>query len=346
MLALLLLVTLVAFSSAEKRVTLGPALASMSAQNLLDRSTYVKGMNQIYYCKMDSAGTYTSSVQHTLVPTTKVFNLDAVWYGKNSAGLVVDPPALSLSNVNGYTLISATFTGGQLTDSYGCSDLPTNVNYVGKLCSFTVDYIAVDQGAVIMTTDFGVTIKIPKTASVSGSTSATKIYRKGCDCEILSALPLSIALFTDTACTVAFTGPSITYGSNMCLKVTSTNAAANSYTFEMAIINMAYPAQGVTKTVDITAVSTRSCGNPCQKGLGMAYFDVSAVGSPVTFTVTVILRSSQGRLLVTRQLGDPAEGNGLQGSSPAIPVTGVPSSSASGLLVAVLSFLSMLLLIL
>ena len=321
-----------------KRVTIAPS-ATMDAVSLQDRVNYVKGANHMYFCAFDEiAKTYTSTVRQNAPDLTKIKSLDAVWYGKNKAGIQVDPPTLTTSTTGGYLYLTATYTSDQLVEAYGCLDMPVNPNYVGKTCTFTVDYLATDQGQVVLTTDFGVSIKIPKTGTASATTNAVKLYKKGCDCEIISTLPLTVEIFTDDACTVKFAGSSFKYGDRVCLKMSTSSSLASTYYFEVASIIMAYPANGVQTTQEMKPVARIVCGTQaaCVKGMASASFDMLVVGDPVTFTVTVILRDSSGQ---RRLLQEVSPGKGLEGTSPGVKVI----SSAAGLTVTVLSFLAVLL---
>ena len=284
----------------------------MDAIKLQNRAKYISSLKQEVVSNFDNVDKFTTWVKQAAPDDDKLYSLKAILYAVKSDGTRVDPPNFERMNATGYIYLGTVYSTNDLKESYGCKELPENPTYTGKMCEFSMDYIATESNQVLSTVDYSVSIKIPKLGSSTVSITATKIYKDLCDCEILSAYPLIVQAYTDSACTVPLTGNSLVYASTLCLKLTSTNSLASSYNFVPTSLIMTYSTtSGSPISVEIIPVASIVKS----KGMAMLTFDVLTTGNRVHFTSTLILQSAKRMLHSGRNLEDIAEGMGLQGTS-------------------------------
>lgn len=292
-------------------IVIGSA-ATMDALKLQARANYIKSLKQDILATTDNVANFTTTVKQIAANTSEVYSLSTVLYGVKADNTRVNPPNFKMTSDGTYAYLATSYNTSQLTNAYGCQDLPTNPTYIGKLCEFSLDYVGTESQQVLATVEFSLAIKIPKSASSTYSVNAAKIYKNLCDCSIVTAYPLVVEAFSDTGCSKPFTGTSITYGSTICLKLTSTNTLANSYTFSPSSVLMTYRTTGGSPiSVEMIPVTSISKG----KGYAFVSLDVLTTGNQVLFTTTLVLEGGRRMLEEGRLLQAVAEGNGLQGNT-------------------------------
>jgi len=324
---LIFILALVVYSRAFLKIDLG-GKGSVGPKELKARVDYLKNKKSVVGSTVDNVSKFTVTITQAPVDTSTVQQLEVQLYAKNTAGLSVNPPGFTSEIIGGNQVLTIPYNSNQLTDFYGCRELPFNPTYIGKICDFTLDYVASELGVVLATDIFSVTVKIPKQGSSTMTVNAKKIFNDLCDCEVLGAYPLMVQVFIDSDCTKPLVGSEVTLGQKICMKLTTTNNLASTYDFETRSVLMTYyDAAGAPKTQEMITLSEIVDG----KGTSKINIEVLSTGDSIMFTNTVLLKNSRRMLGGNRVLIDDFAGKGLQGNSQSLLIkkTFATSSASS-----------------
>lgn len=311
---LIFILALVVYSRAYLKIDLG-GNGPMTAQGLKARVDYLKTKNSVVDSTVDSASKFTIKIIQKPVDTSTVHQLEVRLSAKNSAGASVDPPGFYSEILNGNEILTIPYTSNQITDFYGCWELPYHPNYVGKMCDFTLNYVASELGVVLATDFFSVAIKIPRQGSSIMTVNAKRIYRNLRELQESNEYPLIIEVFTDPDCTVKLVGNEVTYGDRICMKLTTTDNLASTYDFETRSIVLYYfRSHDEVEIMEMIKTSDIKDG----KGISKINTDVLSVGDS-SFNIAVVLKKKDiagGNKLVD----DIMIGKVLRGDSPTLTV--------------------------
>lgn len=291
----------------------------MDAIRLQARADYIECLTQEIVYGYDEIRTVHAGVEQEVPPAT-LSALYAELRAVRKDGTLVDPPNFSMVQTRGEDdiVLQTSYDITQLTDVYGCREIPETPAYTGRMCEFTMDYTATELGVVLATVDFTLTVKQFKMGVGTYVVSAVKIYKKLCDCEIIEKYTLHIEAYKDAECTIPLNGESLVYGAPLCLKVTSPDSLASRYKFTPTSVLMRYPdAEGETISVEMIPVATVASGD----GWAEIVLDATTVGEHISFLVTVVL--GEGTLIEdvaqvdysTEQPKNEDEANGNEGEN-------------------------------
>ena len=309
----LILLLFLAFSSAT-RVDLAETLENMDALALQIRKDYVAGLDQQIECFEEDVGRYGISLIQA-EPPANLNSLHLNVQTKREDGSRANPPEVFLEpGETGLIKITSYFDLEELTDAYGCVEIPDNEDYFGRICYFIVDYFATDSGLTLATVEYSLAVRIPKHNDVEYIIKATKIYKELCDCEILNEYTLQVEAYIDAECEVPLEGDTLVYGSLLCLKVFTTDALAQGFLFNPTSVLMVYKdIDGNDRTVEMIPVAETLNG----RGMSEIVMDVLAVGDFISYTITVRLEGGLRALVDVnlRRLSEIKENSGIQGGS-------------------------------
>lgn len=285
------------------------------------RADYVESLQHTTECEFDEVDTIKVSVIHAK-PPENLRSLHTVVYAVRDDGARLNPPMFYKEETgNGHIKLTIEYKMNQLLEAYGCTNLPANDDYMGKMCSFSLSYVATDSMLELMEVEYALAVRIPKHSNVEYVISAEKIYKKLCDCVINNDYTLEVEAYIDADCEVPLNGATLIYGSLVCLKVTTTDSLASRFTFNPTSVLMVYKdSMGGDRTVEMRPVATVTSG----RGFAEIAMDVLSVGDYISYTITVVLEGGLRALVDVdlRRLEALKEGEGIQGESAWFTVEG------------------------
>ena len=307
MICIILLLLIASYANAELVLVLA-SQTEINAMNLLSRAQYIKNLKNEVITSIDNIEKYTISIKES-IPNENVNSINVALYSVLENSTRVDPPNFQITIDSSSIYFGTSFSNDDLSEKYGCIEVPSNDKYVGKICQFNMDYIASESDIVLATVSFSMSIKIPKIQDEDYSIIGNKVYKNLCDCSIDTTYVLTVDIYTDKDCTQPLKGSSLEYGSTICLKLSSQSLLANFYYFTPTSVMMNYNTiTGNILSTEMIPVTTIVSG----KGTATAALDVLTTGTQISFVATVILNSN-GRRLEERELEELENGNGIQG---------------------------------
>lgn len=280
------LILILSLSSALRVDIANSPAGPMDPFRLQARADYIECLTQKIIYGYDQLRTVSIGVEQE-APSANVSALYAEMFALKKDGTKIDPPNFSLIASRGSDIVlDSCYDLDQLVERYGCYDLPETSTHYGKKCDFTMNYAATELGVTLATLDFTLTVRQYKLAVGVYTISATKIYKKLCDCEIINKYAIEVDAYIDTDCEIPLEGNTLTYGSLICLKVTSPDALASRYQFVPTSVLMNYTnAMGDLLSVEMIPLAT------VESGIGYAEIamDVLITGDHVSYFVTIVL---------------------------------------------------------
>jgi len=217
-------------------VIANPPSGTMTAINLLDRITYLKSLSDYYTCGIENNGANLYSIIRVkLLDTTRIFSLALAPYTFTNAGVTQNiPGTITFTSDSSYSYIKVSIPVSALTDANACYEYTNTTTYVGRLCNLKLDFLATDLSASLLTIAYSLGVQINKKTQVATSLGISKINKNGCNCTVNDTFPVTVQMFSDTACTVPLNTSAVVVGSHICLKLTSSSAEASIFHFDLA----------------------------------------------------------------------------------------------------------------
>eukprot|EP00826_Nyctotherus_ovalis_P043626 TRINITY_DN4614_c0_g1_i1.p2 TRINITY_DN4614_c0_g1~~TRINITY_DN4614_c0_g1_i1.p2 ORF type:complete len:209 (-),score=57.22 TRINITY_DN4614_c0_g1_i1:154-780(-) len=158
-------------------------------------------------------------------------------------------------------------------------------------------------------------IKIEREIKGEFELGVNPVLINGCDCSLVVDIKAKTELFTDEDCSVPLrAGESVEYGSTLCLKLYSDDAAVQTKTFHTTTLNMYYTGSlGQLKELDVKSISKFGCGSPCQPATAYAILSLPVVGQ-VQFQQVVVMKE-MSRLLSNTGLDEDNDNGGTTGKT-------------------------------
>eukprot|EP00826_Nyctotherus_ovalis_P049182 TRINITY_DN589_c0_g1_i14.p1 TRINITY_DN589_c0_g1~~TRINITY_DN589_c0_g1_i14.p1 ORF type:complete len:392 (-),score=82.04 TRINITY_DN589_c0_g1_i14:10-1185(-) len=299
--------------SSALRVDLAEIQDPLEAIGHQIRADYIESLEHITLCEFDDLDTIKLSVVHA-TPSANLRSLHTVLYAVRDDGARMDPPMFYKEETgNGHIKLTVEYKMNQLLDAYGCVDLPANNDYMGKMCSFSLSYVASDSMLELVEVEYALAVRIPKHSNVEYIISAEKIYKKLCDCVINNEYTLEVEAYVDADCEVPLNGA-------------TADSLASRFTFNPTSVLMVYKdSLGGDRTVEMRPIATVTSG----RGFAEIIMDVLSVGDYISYIITVVLEGGLRALVDVdlRKLEGLKEGEGIQGESPWFTIEGFENAS-------------------
>lgn len=342
--------------SSASRIDLAAVEDPLSGEGHQLRADYIEALQQEIECFEADVGVFGISVIQA-APPEALRSVHVVLQASREDGSKVSPPSfVQEDGENGNIKLTAYYELEELTDAFGCIDIPESDDYFGKICYFSMDYVGTDSMLVLSTIEYSLAVRIPKHQNVEYVIAASKIYKELCDCVIDNDYELQVEAYTDADCEIPLNGETLIYGALICLKVTTDDPLASRFIFNPTSVLMVYKdINGGDRTVEMIPLAQTRNG----AGFSEIVMDVLTVGDYISYTITVVLEGGM-RALIDVDLKEPKslkpaknelkEGEGLQGRSTQYKVIresdsktdDKPSSSASALAGSAFTLLSLI----
>ena len=322
----LLALAAVAFSTT---VTIANSTMHPNADSLYNRLYWIFRSPPTVIVGTEGTDTFVVKLRHDLFVAGNFTDLEARVRSKNSNGVLVDPPLVTLTSDSAYTYVNIKYTSNQLTtngNTYGCVPKGQIGDYLNYLCISQIEYWASEADRKLRQVNFNFTFLV--NAKVSGEiiTSAIEELLNGCDCQLVTDVDSTINLY-GSDCATALPDNILTFGREYCIKTAAKTALGTNYFYNTTeLIETYLAADGSSQSLDILSRATaRTYGTSgSEKGVAIVKFKLASVSTPLKFRHTVVLQPNavRGRLLQAAY-----EGKGVQLYSGEYVVKGIPGAT-------------------
>lgn len=279
MLILFIMLCLTSLSKAENRENIVEEGLNPGA----DKSYFASLTFEYGYTLIN--GVYYAYVKQ-LTPIDDAPPFDVVSCSVLENGESVNSPSFIVDN-DGILHLNVAFQADQLTEQYGCSNLEDNSTKLIN-CRLLLKYTKPNSAEIYRKVDYVMTIRMSQKGPTEGGTNP--ILSNGCDCILIEGQEVISNIYKDEYCELLLQPDDvITYGSTICIELTSTSSLLQNMYFTTTKLTLTYYSDdGENYEMDILAISRTSCGDPCRTAVAYAVFSLPVVGE-VRFNQVVTL---------------------------------------------------------